>query len=617
MGGLDCWIERGVMRIAVVALLLVASLGLLLAGVLHQPLIGARVDEANACQDETEVARGDDRVDMAWDARSPVAVKPQAIPRQAAPSNRGQGDEATASIHGRVLNADGEPEVGAIIRLECEDTNPDVPLTLDLRRLAESMEGVFRFAMTDGKGKYAIDKIKTGLKITVQVHLIQDSFWEAARDITFSTPDGQAKMMLPSSVREQIKPGRVMNEDLLQMIFSRLGGMLKQPRDPLTMQVFQTAEPFVLAARERRQFDVRLGGYCTVRGRVRDQEGNPISGVKVALQRPMGDTFGLSAYSGFVAQAAVGDDGSYRLEKVPAGQWVVGVLSPGVYAWQPSFAFPRMSAIFPGAGEKMDLDLEVYRGLSIKGRLILLEDLREKGRVGVFSVHVAKLYQSPVSQLNEDGTFCISPLVPGQYHILAWIVGGSGPMRITDNPVEVGACDIVLRLDVGSPVTGTVVDRSDHPRAALLVVVSETNESKLRIQCNPDGSFNLNYLPPGRYDIFAKTEDGEMGVATDVDVASDAPSKRVVIKLEPAGRVALKIIGPRQTYYVRIHSRHWKTRLVPQSVKTGVWLVFLAPEGALDLKVFASNETDGRILATKAVTVKAGTEVRAEIAIKE
>lgn len=267
-------------------------------------------------------------------------------------------------------------------------------------------------------------------------------------------------------------------------------------------------ETIVLAPGEHRRIEVRLPGAGRIAGRVLDPRGAPLAGVAIqaTLQGPALETSRLLAYlqealhgadsrsepaSAREADATTDPEGRFVLS-VPIGAYHVGAAPGG--------DVPALGkVVVVREDETSAVELELARGLWIRGRLL---DPRGEAAAGVElsckGIGEALLWSNARTSSAEDGSFELGPLLPGRY-----AVNGSGGDDAHAAPfesveVEAGTAGLELALILGGTLTVTVENALEDERVDLWLVREGSRH----------GTGRREQLPPGRYDLFALSDEG-------------------------------------------------------------------------------------------------------------
>ena len=242
---------------------------------------------------------------------------------------------------------------------------------------------------------------------------------------------------------------------------------------------------------ERTGVDIRLGREgVTVSGRLLDSGGGPIAGGRV-----------LAALVGTERIFATASDGQgrYRL-KLARGWYRLSAQASG-YA-------PTTEWLSVQGNETRDLRLHAAAriagvvvsdtGAPIAGAAVRLVGTERTSR------------EQRQTESDAAGAFAFADLQPGTYELLARKGGLVGRQGAPVAVVLAGSADgLRIVLHTGRRVTGRVRTRQGQPQAGALVSATPQQlygqaKDRLSVQSAPDGSFVLEGLFPGRFQLLAE-----------------------------------------------------------------------------------------------------------------
>jgi hypothetical protein len=274
------------------------------------------------------------------------------------------------------------------------------------------------------------------------------------------------------------------------------------------------------AGEERDGIDFTLQPQPTARieGRVVGPSGEPVTNARLG--------FGPMAGGVMSAPSA---DGTFSHRDLLPGRYWIDARADG-YSTRADFVV---------AGEDItDLVLTLGPSLSLTGRVVLdaangkpPADL-SAARVMIRSENATVSTAFLPTTVNADGTFRITPVVPGRYRMTASFQGGNAATRwmlssvlvrgrdAADLPFEVreneSLANIVVTLtDRVTELRGTVVDAGARPRAGQYVIVFPTDRAywlpdvrrfPAPVRSATDGKFSFSGLPAGEYYAAATAE---------------------------------------------------------------------------------------------------------------
>lgn len=285
--------------------------------------------------------------------------------------------------------------------------------------------------------------------------------------------------------------------------------------------------------------------------------------------------------------AVTGSDGTFRIENVPDGSYMVHIQKQGMFPWMTRPGWSALRIGVKGGAPVRGLRYAMAPQGVASGRV-----LDEEGEP-VQGAQVTLLRRSWVnSQLrwapfaapaitDDRGAFRVSGLMPGSYVLMVSPraafspTGGAGrtvlPMLFFPNartpeaaqPIQVGLGQEVTNLDVRLPavpsrsVTGVVLSAEGSPAEQFLVSAAPADMGWMPMSAGasarmqPQGRFRIEGLAPGRYRLTARLLPGPQGsgpgasATAEVDV-SEGDVEGVEIRFQPpavlTGRVVIE--GP-------------------------------------------------------------------------
>ncbi|HUA13729.1 MAG TPA: carboxypeptidase-like regulatory domain-containing protein [Verrucomicrobiae bacterium] len=354
------------------------------------------------------------------------------------------------------------------------------------------------------------------------IELIAENQAEGGDYTAVTAPDGTFRI-------EGIVPGRY-------HLFAERTGLLQ----PAKNGGDSTGRVLTLAAgQELTDLQIRLQAAAIVRGRITDEDGDPLANADVAVLR---ETFVTGRRRWEQAGAERTNDlGEYRVAALPAGNYYVSVTPPpdfksmieatGAAAagadHSPSTSY--QTTYYPGtmdrsqaqaiqlrAGDEFPIDLSLAPSptLSIRGSVMNLPP-RSSAVIMLQSRDFNLVLNG--AEMHKDGSFIIRDVAPGAYTILASVENAPTPMMARQSLQVINSVD-GLRLvpQSGGLVRGRVhfesrngaeVDPSQffltlHPvdgdEDSLGMLISGSGFNTLT-RVASDGSFEWKNVPPGNY----------------------------------------------------------------------------------------------------------------------
>jgi len=296
---------------------------------------------------------------------------------------------------------------------------------------------------------------------------------------------------------------------------------------------------------ELKDVEVRLQAAAVVRGRVVDEDGDPLLNTEVSVMR-QAFVAGHSHWEQVVGERT-NDLGEYRLAGLPPGSYIVSVNPPPDFknliegtGAAPNGETPKsnpsektvatyQTTYYPGtldrsqaapvqlhAGDEFPANFALMPSpsLSIRGAVVNLPP-RTSAVITLQSRDFNLILNG--AEMRKDGSFVIRDVSPGNYTISATVDGAAVPMTARQT-VQVGATNIEgLRLtpEPGAWVHGRLRlesksgGRSDISQMFLALQPVDSDDSAGEIpigdrfsnvaHVSQDGSFEWRDVPPGNY----------------------------------------------------------------------------------------------------------------------
>jgi protocatechuate 3,4-dioxygenase beta subunit len=315
------------------------------------------------------------------------------------------------------------------------------------------------------------------------------------------------------------------------------------------------------AGQELKDLRIRLQAAAVVRGRVTDEDGEPMPNAQVAVLR---QTF-TSGHSHWEQAGAerTNDLGEYRVAGLPAGNYYVSVAPPpdfksliegagaAAMADANSASAPEKPAstsyqttYYPGTADRSQAaPIQVHAGdefpvnfsltpspsLSIRGSVVNLP--ASTSAVIMLQSHDFNLVLNG-AEMHKDGSFVIRNVAPGAYTILATVENSTVPMMARQSLQVVGNSVDGLRLapQPGGWIHGRLrleskgnIGHFDPSQLFLTLHPADGDEETLNmflagaafnslIHVSDNGNFEWKGVPPGNYYVELA---GDSGANTD------------------------------------------------------------------------------------------------------
>jgi hypothetical protein len=238
------------------------------------------------------------------------------------------------------------------------------------------------------------------------------------------------------------------------------------------------------------------------------------------------------------------------------------------------FASARARDVDAAAGKKVELELVLTRGATVRGRVlddsgaavagaVVRAHAADRGRGGMMDWTTNLVGERRVDSA-ADGSFELAALTPGKLSVLAehagFVAGDTGELELADGAV---LADVVVRLSRGGGVAGTVTFPDGKPAARASVTVYEPATGGKRRRdldgeshstaTEADGSFALTGLGAGPYRVVA--HHAERADPSDPD---EAAANAAIAELNLSDDVPIETNAVRVNgKVVRIDTRVW------------------------------------------------------------
>jgi protocatechuate 3,4-dioxygenase beta subunit len=361
------------------------------------------------------------------------------------------------------------------------------------------------------------------------IELIAENQSEAGNYTTLTGPDGTFRI-------DNINPGRY-------HLFPERSGLLD------TDKQHGRTDGRILnlsAGQEVKDLHLRLQAAAVIRGRVTDEDGDPLPNAEVTALR---QTY-LAGHKHWEQAGAerTNDLGEYRIANLPGGNIFISVNPPPDFKSlienagtaadtrtprsDPSASQTYQTAYYPGTPDRSqatpiplhpgdefpaNFTLTPSPSLSIRGSVTNVPP-RASASIMLQSRDFSLILNG--AEIHKDGSFVIHDVSPGSYTILASIEGTPVPMTARQQ-LQVGSTNIEgLRL---SPQPGTTIhgrvrletskraSRFDPDRIFLALQSAEGEQDEVAFAARetfsnlarvaPDGSFQWTDVPAGTYHV--------------------------------------------------------------------------------------------------------------------
>ncbi len=358
--------------------------------------------------------------------------------------------------------------------------------------------------------------------------------------------------------------------------------------------VWQSSSDVVLEPGEVREMQIRVGASAIV-GVVREQSGEPASGVEIRAgpARDRAREFVMAPDRTLRASATTDSVGSYRLEGLAMGAWLVGP-APVPYRESDPRRDPTPIAervVLDSADVDAQHDITLERGEVIAGRVERSDGSAANG------ARVQALFGPSAGSVdtftNADGTFVIGPLSAGAWDLFAIATDGANSPA---QRVESGSEGVKLVIGVPSTFSVRIVGEGGAPipLATVSVVAADGKGDLISSPTDTRGFCELRTLASGVYNVSAVTPDGRFAAERDVVLAAGG-SVAIELVAVIAGRARLRFDGPTDTALVLV----FDSGLVVQTsvVTRGASLDIYGPVGTVEVHLHYGDKSDIKSVA--------------------
>ena len=296
--------------------------------------------------------------------------------------------------------------------------------------------------------------------------------------------------------------------------------------------------------------DVRLGRPTTVSGRVVDDRGQAVAGVRISIIRPEG---GQAHERPWLRS---GSDGSFVDENTPEGELELRVV---LIEETRDFVEPREPLRVRGGDQGVVFVLE--RRPWNEGRVVAeITDARTGAPLDALRAGVRRSEDGvgrllPAVELSA-GRVTVDRIEVGRY--LLWVQVADRPLAVTGFEIEEGASEVFLRIPVeeAGSIRGQLLGGGGAEFSIAYVELElqtsggsfnpdavHPDVSAARGTREPDaeGRFHWEDLTPGRWQVFVRCGDEVAGPAS-VEVRPGEVSE-LELRLEPGARLIVEV-GP-------------------------------------------------------------------------
>lgn len=359
------------------------------------------------------------------------------------------------------------------------------------------------------------------------IELIAENQAEAGNYTAVTGPDGAFRI-------ENILPGRY-------HLFAEHTGLLDSDRHRATRTDGRIL--VLTAGQELKDLHVRLQAAAVVRGRVTDEDGDPLANAEVTVMRQT-FTAGRSHWEQAGAERT-NDLGEYRIANLAAGNVYIscspapdfksliesGGNAAETRASRDKSATTYQTTYYPGTPDRSQASpIQLHAGdefpinftltpspsLSIRGSVVNVPP-RTSATIMLQSRDFNVVFNG--GEMHKDGTFVIRDVSPGSYTIVAMVDGSSTPMTARQS-LQVGSNNVDgvrLAPQAGATVRGQLrleskgVNKFDPQQIFLMLASVDGDDDAGSVTLResfsnlahvaPDGNFQWSDVPAGNYYI--------------------------------------------------------------------------------------------------------------------
>lgn len=377
------------------------------------------------------------------------------------------------------------------------------------------------------------------------------------------------------------------------------------------------AEPVTLSAGESRAIRFSIGGGATIFGQIVDQHGQPVASHAVwrtPARKPVRHLFQEyenDTNDGSPTTTNTDQEGRFVFDAVPPGRWWIGP-APAPYTLHQTV---DDSAIAP-VGDLVTVEASEFtkhvliradRGLFITGHVVRSPG-GAKTQAAIYADPQFALDPWLAASTTDHGDFTFGPLPAGEWKLNAHALGGAFDGGDEQRAAS-GQSGVVLTLPEGGGISGRVLGAP--PNAIEDVEVWLMSRDTL----NGEGSlvdhermYEWRDLPPGTYDIVARTRQGASGVRSGVVVAKGKTVQDADVVLSPGAKLTVEIEGPAEDWFVRISEGDVTVGFA--WFEFGPKMTLTVPAGTLraELREPPQRNAPTTIVESKTVTLEVGAE---------
>jgi hypothetical protein len=315
-------------------------------------------------------------------------------------------------------------------------------------------------------------------------------------------------------------------------------------------------------------FALTMTRESVIRGRVVDEAGFPMEGVRVTRQPASSDAFLVSG-----AEEFTNERGEFRIAGAPGKYTVMAqgnhydwAQNAGgrLFAYYPSVRDTAQAKVVEAVAERVtdpieivltDLPLHVVSGVVVGAPKVESGRTPEHTAATVFVLD--RNGARAVARIGVAGEFKSAQLNQGKYHFYAWARDGEKYWRseVVEERLDKDVADLRLRMAPVGALTGTVTGGANATRYTVTLNPVLEDEGQVWVSGVTDAASALRMDPPlpGRYrvevspmpaDGYLKIEmNGAVTASGAVDVSASGSDRLQIAILPHAAQVSGKIVG--------------------------------------------------------------------------
>ena len=281
----------------------------------------------------------------------------------------------------------------------------------------------------------------------------------------------------------------------------------------------------VRPGQELKDLDFQLIRGGVISGRVLDEDGEPLSGVRVQVlaRQYMRGQVRLRTRGGRSSD----DRGEYRIFDLPPGRYFVRAVWRSFRNQESSFApvfYPnalraedaeRIPVGKGGEVPRVDIQMQKVPTFSVSGKVLDLVTGRPvtSGFVGTRMEESTMFFGSGGDRIRSDGNFRLAGLVPGRYRLIVFVARpgagrSSSPVVKPFDLHEANIENMEVRVGPGVTVHGKIVAKGGEVsfHGLHVMLTSRASSYALRVRgymsrVNEDLTFEMSNVQPGQYNV--------------------------------------------------------------------------------------------------------------------